>query len=78
MKLSKREYDSLIKIIDYNFTSYINKKAYETLLKIVDNGIDIELEHFKECDIEGRKNHIYNDYLCLSLAIKEIEMSNDK
>jgi hypothetical protein len=78
MKLSKREYKSLIKIVDYNYSGYIEREAYETLIKIVDNGIDIELEHFKECDSEGRKNHIYNDYLRLSLAIKEIEMRDDK
>ena len=78
MKLSKREYESLIKIVDYNYSGYIEKEAYETLIKIVDNGIDVELEHFKECDSKGRKNHIYNDYLCLSLAIKETEMRDDK
>ena len=26
---------------------------------------------------EDRKNHIFNDYLCLSLAIKEIEMKSN-
>tara|TARA_R100001086_G_scaffold110666_2_gene56349 strand:- start:126 stop:362 length:237 start_codon:yes stop_codon:yes gene_type:complete len=78
MKLSKREYESLINIVGYNFTGYIEKEAYETLIKIVDNGIDEELEHYKECSPEGRKNHIYNDYLRLSLAIKEIEMRDDK
>jgi hypothetical protein len=56
----------------------LSKREYESLIKIVDNGIDVELEHFKECDSKGRKNHIYNDYLCLSLAIKEIEMRDDK
>ena len=78
MKLNKEEYESLINIVDYNFTGYIGKEAYESLLKIIDYGIDVEQKHYEECDSEGRKNHIFNDYLRLSLAIKEIEMRDDK
>ena len=77
MKLNKKEYDSLMKIIDYNYSGYMLKWDYDTLIKIVEDGLDVELNAFKECDSKGRKNHIYNDYLNLSLAIKEIEMKSN-
>ena len=55
----------------------LTKKEYNSLIKIIDNGIDVELKHFEESNKEDRKNHIFNDYLCLSLAIKELEMKNN-
>ncbi len=77
MKLNKKEYDCLIKIIDYNYSGYMLEWDYDTLIKIVEDGLDVELNDFKDCDSEGKKNHIYNDYLTLSLAIKEIEMKSN-
>ena len=55
----------------------LTKEEYNSLIKIIDNGIDVELKHFEECNKEDRKNHIFNDYLCLSLAIKELEMKSN-
>tara|TARA_R100001510_G_C7547454_1_gene132543 strand:- start:11 stop:184 length:174 start_codon:yes stop_codon:yes gene_type:complete len=55
----------------------LTKKEYNSLIKIIDNGIDVELKHFEECNKEDKKNHIFNDYLTLSLAIKEIEMKSN-
>lgn len=55
----------------------LTKEEYNSLIKIIDNGIDVELKHFEECNKEDRKNHIFNDYLTLSLAIKEIEMKSN-
>lgn len=56
----------------------LNKEEYNALCKIIDNNIDIELKHYEECSEEERKNHIFKDYLCLSLALKEIKMKNSK
>ena len=56
----------------------LNKEEYNALCKIIDNNIDIELKHYEECSEKERKNHIFKDYLCLSLALKEIKMKNSK
>ncbi len=55
----------------------LTKEEYNSLIKIIDNNIDVELKHFEESNKEDRKNHIFNDYLTLSLAIKEIEMKSN-
>lgn len=55
----------------------LTEKEYNSLVKIIDYGIDVAMKHFKECNKEDRKNHIFNDYLDLFLAIKEIEMKSN-
>ena len=56
----------------------LNKEEYNALCKIIDKNIEIELKHYEKCSEELRKKHIFNDYLCLSLALKEIKMKNSK
>lgn len=39
----------------------MDEKILKTMRKIVDYLMPDELRHYKECDKEGQKNHIYKD-----------------